>query len=1136
MNRTSTLLFSGLLGLLPCIAKAQPCTGPYATGQAQVPAGNWGPAVVPSATTLTATIQTELGSTSANVGGTAWQYMFVGGAVTGPNVPPGTTITAITPGTPATITLSQAATNTGTTTHSIEFIWNTNTPPTSNGPPTGIACSTCPSLFTVDICANQWTQMYMCVGNMYTISLCTSTSPFNSVITITNANNPSPTAYAYDDDGCGTTNGLSELTFVPTVNQVYRIRITEDPCTMNASLCGTLQISCSPVPPPPPNDDPCNAIQLNGGTSCSMDFGSTAWATQTGGMSPPNCGSFAGSDVWFSAVVPASGNLVVETELASAPDLAMALYTATACNGTFTQVACNDDASAGVLEPYLLLSGLPPGQTVYIRVWPKGGPANTGTFEICAYEPIPPTNDNPCNAAVLPVGAACSPNTYTTVYATPISGMTLSPATPSCGTPVAGGDVWFQVTMPPTGSMTVASQAGSLTDMAMAVYQLTAGTICSGTLTQVLCNDNMAPGQMPGTVINGTAGNVYYVRMWNKTTASGTFQICAYQNVPPANDNPCGALPLTVRYGCLYDSYSNANATNTTASPAPPGTVSVPNPTCGTPTNDVWFTAVVPPTGILEFSTDDGQMTDAAMAVYTATGSCAGNNLSLTQVACVTAGSTHAAAMPATQVPGLPPGQTVYVRVWRTSGADGSFLLCARRTDSPPGACDFVLTMYDSAGDGWNGSTVEVCVIPVVGTPTCTPYTVPGAGAEIVFGAAVGSVITITYTAAGGFQNEISYRLRTPDGGLLFSSGSPPTVGVAHVFTVDSDCNIPPYPQEDCVGAMDICTPGTYGGNPNNTGAVADLHAGNHGCLLGDERRGYWYRIHVAQSGTLAFTITPTANQDYDWAVWGPYTPLVVCPPQMPPIRCSWSAIQGATGLSFTDTDLSEGAAGNGWVRYIDALAGQTYLLYVDNWTGGGVAFNMTFPGQMTADIDCVVLPVELFGLEAMPGPGSVDLVWRTAQEMNSSHFVVERSDDGLRFAPIGVVPAAGTSHTPREYRFPDADPLAGMNYYRLKQVDQSEDWTYSNTVSALFRDGAQAAVVPNPTRDAADLVFVQTTREPLLARITDGGGRELLRFRVPDGVRRVAMPVEGLDAGSYQVEVITTDGLPHSVARLVKQ
>jgi len=73
MNRTSTLLFSGLLGLLPWIAKAQPCTGPYATGQAQVPAGNWGPAVVPSATTLTATIQTELGSTSANVGGTAWQ-------------------------------------------------------------------------------------------------------------------------------------------------------------------------------------------------------------------------------------------------------------------------------------------------------------------------------------------------------------------------------------------------------------------------------------------------------------------------------------------------------------------------------------------------------------------------------------------------------------------------------------------------------------------------------------------------------------------------------------------------------------------------------------------------------------------------------------------------------------------------------------------------------------------------------------------------------------------------------------------------------------------------------------------------------------------------------------------------------
>ena len=50
-------------------------------------------------------------------------------------------------------------------------------------------------------------------------------------------------------------------------------------------------------------------------------------------------------------------------------------------------VACDDDNSANGLMPYLYLTGLASGQTVYIRVWEYGA-GTTGTFGILANSPV----------------------------------------------------------------------------------------------------------------------------------------------------------------------------------------------------------------------------------------------------------------------------------------------------------------------------------------------------------------------------------------------------------------------------------------------------------------------------------------------------------------------------------------------------------------------------------------------------------------------------------------------------------------------------------------------------------------------------------------------------------------------------
>jgi hypothetical protein len=124
----------------------------------------------------------------------------------------------------------------------------------------------------------------------------------------------------------------------------------------------------------------------------------------------------------------------------------------------------------------------------------------------------------------------------------------------------------------------------------------------------------------------------------------------------------------------------------TTSDTTSPGALSVPAPCDGAiPNNDVWFTALVPANGELRLEMEATTLSDAALAIYTAEGSCTEGTLSLTPAACATDGSTYDEAMPLFTATGLTPNSTVYVRVWRESGEEGDALLCAGSTNPVPG-------------------------------------------------------------------------------------------------------------------------------------------------------------------------------------------------------------------------------------------------------------------------------------------------------------------------------------------------------------------------------------------------------------------------------------------------------------------
>ena len=118
----------------------------------------------------------------------------------------------------------------------------------------------------------------------------------------------------------------------------------------------------------------------------------------------------------------------------------------------------------------------------------------------------------------------------------------------------------------------------------------------------------------------------------------------------------------------------------------------------------------------------------------------------------------------------------------------------------------------------------------------------------------------------------------------------------------------------------------------------------------------------------------------------------------------------------------------------------------IDNTKADGLAVEYSTSENAT--------PVELSSFVATPNEeGIVTLKWKTATEVNTAMFEVERavaSDEQSEdeWLTIGSVEASGNSNAPKEYSFKDELSHSGTYKYRLKIVDLDGSFKYSSIVN----------------------------------------------------------------------------------------
>jgi hypothetical protein len=167
------------------------------------------------------------------------------------------------------------------------------------------------------------------------------------------------------------------------------------------------------------------------------------------------------------------------------------------------------------------------------------------------------------------------------------------------------------------------------------------------------------------------------------------------------------------------------------------------------------------------------------------------------------------------------------------------------------------------------------------------------------------------------------------------------------------------------------------------------------------------------------------------------------------------------------------------------------------------------------------VLPIRFGAVSANLKTGVVTVNWKVLTETDVETYVIERSSNGTNFTQVGTVTARGNS----QYNFPDASPLQGNSFYRIKAVHNNGQALYSSILRiANNNERAALSVYPNPVVGKnVNLQFINLDKENYTLNVHNDLGQvvasRIINHQGGSSNLTIQLP-EGLKAGMYRVSV----------------
>ncbi|MEM9547563.1 MAG: T9SS type A sorting domain-containing protein [Bacteroidota bacterium] len=355
-----------------------------------------------------------------------------------------------------------------------------------------------------------------------------------------------------------------------TIGLTYYLRVYS--WTSTSGQTSVFDVCIGTAPPPPPEDVCTGAlvIPVTSDMCTGVTTGNNSGATDSDNdvPAPPaaTCTAYSGGDIWFKLTVPASGFVTISGANSDGccSYLWYEMYTGADCSA-LTSIGCSDtNSGTDNNDPSTYetaLTGLTPGEMVWIRAWDSSNDNGPGDFNLCAYEPT-------CAAPTVTIPA--DPIDNTNCPATVDVTISIDDLGDSGTLTISGEDDMGN----PAGTGGMTSSIGTFTITNIPVPQ-TSWSIIIEHESNATCNVVLGPFLL---------------------------------NCPPLNDNACDAEALTVNDPPAVGN----NAYSTVETSEPSGG-------CWFTSVDesVWFSFIAPGSGLVEITTDFvTPLDDTQLALY----------------------------------------------------------------------------------------------------------------------------------------------------------------------------------------------------------------------------------------------------------------------------------------------------------------------------------------------------------------------------------------------------------------------------------------------------------------------------------------------------------------------------------------
>jgi hypothetical protein len=288
------------------------------------------------------------------------------------------------------------------------------------------------------------------------------------------------------------------------------------------------------------------------------------------------------------------------------------------------------------------------------------------------------------------------------------------------------------------------------------------------------------------------------------------------------------------------------------------------------------------------------------------------------------------------------------------------------------------------------------------------------------------------------------------------------------------------------------------------------------------ENEGYW---EITPGTLLGAEIGDLNTAQYSLKLRGNNLTTVSSLPAMSQLRM----IKSTSHTSWDNVGIGEYS----YPADIDLTGGVSDFTITNRLMTGFSWFNIG-SGQISW------LPIELLNFAANCNEKSqVELNWSTASEQNSANFIIERSRDLTQWEYVSTTNAAGNSNYNIDYSALDTDPLAGVSYYRLVQLDINGTEKIYGPISVSCAGNYNSIVVfPNPTKGNFTVEISSTemfTNAQL--QITDLTGKIIHQrsTNILEGKNQFTFEDLDLQLGTYIINLNSVNGKINPV-RIVVQ